>query len=104
MRSTRDVIFRAPDLAGVKAYYGGTLGLPVVLDRPNMLGFDAGEFTLYFEPGEPNGAVFEFSVEDLRKAKADLLAAGCTIVEENPAIPRVYMRDPFGLVFNITEN
>ena len=104
MRSTRDVIFRAPDLAAVKAYYAGTLGLPVVLDRPGMLGFDAGEFTVFFEPGEPNGAVFEFSVEDLPQAKADLLAAGCVVIEENPAIPRVYVRDPFGLVFNITQD
>jgi hypothetical protein len=39
----------------------------------------------------------------MQAAKSRLLAAGCTVVEENPAIPRCYIQDPFGLVFNIEE-
>lgn len=102
MKSTRDVIFRATDLAAVKRHYT-TLGLPVVLETDRIVGFDAGELTLFFERGEPNGPVFEFNVSDVQKAKDDLLAAGCTLVEENPDIPRVYLRDQFGLVFNLNE-
>jgi hypothetical protein len=30
-----------------------------------------------------------------------LLAAGCTLLEENPAVPRCYLRDPFGMTYNI---
>jgi len=42
-------------------------------------------------------------VPDLDAAKSALLAAGCTAVEENPAVPRCYIRDPYGLVFNIEQ-
>lgn len=104
MKSTRDVIFRAPDLSAVKAYYGDVLGLPPVkTDRESLVGFDSGDLTLYFERGQPNGAVFEFAVDDVQKSKQALLAAGCTLVEENPEIPRVYLSDRFGVTFNITE-
>jgi hypothetical protein len=42
-------------------------------------------------------------VDALGKAKSRLIAAGCEVVEEDPSVPRVYLRDRFGLVFNITE-
>lgn len=102
MKTTSDVIFRARDLEAVKAYYAGTLGLPTVLDTDSMVGFETGALTFYFERGEPDGPVFEFTVGDVQHAKADLTADGCVLVEENPAVPRVYLRDPFGVVFNIT--
>ena len=102
MTSTKDVIFRTGDLAAAKAYYHGALGFPIVIDSDRMLGFDTGAVAVYFEPGDANGAVFEFEVEDVAKAKAEMLARGCSLVEENPAVPRCYMRDPFGLVFNLT--
>lgn len=104
MTSTRDVIFRTGNLAAAKAYYHGALGFPIVTDSERMLGFDTGAITLYFEPGDANGAVFEFEVDDIAKAKSEMLARGCTLVEENPAIPRCYVRDRFGLVFNLTHS
>jgi len=33
-----------------------------------------------------------------------VLAAGCALVEEDPAVPKCYLRDPFGLVFNIEQS
>lgn len=58
---------------------------------------------MYFEQGEPNGAVFEFVVPDVARTKADLITRGCTLVEEDETIPRVYLRDRFGVTFNITQ-
>jgi predicted enzyme related to lactoylglutathione lyase len=46
--------------------------------------------------------VFEFLVPDVHAAKARLTAAGCTVEEENASVPRCYIRDPYGVVFNIT--
>jgi catechol 2,3-dioxygenase-like lactoylglutathione lyase family enzyme len=102
MTSTSDVIFRTADLGAARAYYHGVLGFPIVVDSERMMGFDTGAFTVYFEPGDENGAVFEFQVDDVAKAKAEMLARGCSLVEENPAVPRCYLRDRFGLVFNLT--
>jgi len=42
-------------------------------------------------------------VLDIHAAKRRLIDAGCTIQEENPDIPRCYIRDPFGLVFNLAQ-
>ncbi|MFY9719398.1 MAG: VOC family protein [Candidatus Cybelea sp.] len=103
MKSTRDVICRARDLSAVKAYYAGKLGLPIVVDSERLVGFDTGAVTLYYERGEPGEPVFDFLVDDVAAAKVRLAAAGCEIIEEDPAIPRVYLRDPFGLIFNIDE-
>jgi predicted enzyme related to lactoylglutathione lyase len=68
-----------------------------------MLGFETGALTFYFEEGDFDGPVFEYAVDDVQAAKARLVAAGCAVVEENEAIPRCYLRDRFGLVFNLTK-
>ncbi len=103
MKSTRDVICRAHDIAAVKAFYNGKLGLPMVVDSEGLVGFDTGAVTVYYEPGEPGEPVFDFLVDDIAATRVRLTAAGCKIIEENPAIPRVYVRDPFGLIFNIEQ-
>jgi hypothetical protein len=47
--------------------------------------------------------VFDFHVADFQAARQALLAAGCTIDEEDRSVPRCYIRDPHGLVFNIEQ-
>jgi len=103
MISTRDVIFRTANLDDAKAFYNGVLGFPVVASPDRVVGFDTGSITMYFESGDDNGAVFEYEVDDINATKTKLLAQGCTLVEENPAIPRCYLRDRFGVIFNLSE-
>jgi hypothetical protein len=40
-------------------------------------------------------------VADVAATRDRLLAAGCTLLEEDPGLPRCYLRDPFGLTFNL---
>ncbi len=101
MTSTRDVIIRSNDLSAAKAFYNGVMGFAIVADSERLVGFDTGSFTLYVEPGASSEPVFDVIVDDLEDAKRALLARGCSLVEEDPALPRCYLRDPFGLVFNI---
>lgn len=54
-------------------------------------------FLLYVEKGQAHGPVFEFLVPDVQATKRKLLAAGCTVEEEDPSIPRCYIRDPYGI-------
>jgi catechol 2,3-dioxygenase-like lactoylglutathione lyase family enzyme len=104
-RSTRDVIIRSNDWDRALDFYGSVLSLPVVYRSDNLVGFETGSFLLYLErsnsPDNAHGPVFEFLVPDLADARQRLLATGCVIEEENSAVPRCYIRDPFGLVFNI---
>jgi hypothetical protein len=82
-------------------FYGSVLGLPIKYQAPTMVGFETGAFRLYVEQGKAHAPVFEFLVPDVEAAKQRLIAAGCAVVEKDPALPRCYLRDPYGLVFNL---
>jgi catechol 2,3-dioxygenase-like lactoylglutathione lyase family enzyme len=102
-KSSRDVIIQTDNLGGAIEFYETTLGFPVTDRSRDLVEFETGAFRLYVEKGDRPGPVFDFLVPDIQATKTRLLAAGCTLVEEDPAVPRCYIRDPFGLVFNIEE-
>jgi uncharacterized protein YndB with AHSA1/START domain/predicted enzyme related to lactoylglutathione lyase len=104
--STRDVIIRTASLERAIAFYGSVLGLPLVHrgENGNLIGFETGSFRLYIEQGGEHGPVFELRVPDLALARSRLLAAGCSVLEENASVPRCYIRDPFGIVFNLDQS
>src|SRR5277367_1669418 len=101
LHPSRDVIIRTEAWEQATRFYETTLRLPVAHRNPNLIGFEMGAFRLYVERGPGHGPVFEFLVSDVQAAKSRLIAAGCTVEEEDPSVPRCYLRDPFGLVFNI---
>jgi catechol 2,3-dioxygenase-like lactoylglutathione lyase family enzyme len=102
-RASSDIIVRTPHFEEARRFYEGVLGLRIAFSSPALSGFDAGSFRLYVEQGPAHGPVFEFLVPDLAAARSALLASGCTVVEEDPAVPRCYIRDPYGLVFNLAQ-
>lgn len=99
--SSRDVIIRTDHWASAVSFYASTMGFSEVYRAENMVGFETGAFRLYVEKGEPHGPVFDYLVPDVQEAKQKLLAAGCTVVEEDASVPRCYMRDPYGVTFNL---
>ncbi len=101
LTSSKDVILRTKNWSKALRFYGTVLGLPVVYRSKTLMGFDAGAFCLYVEKGNAHGPTFEFLTSDLAATKQRLLKAGCVLVEEEPSVPRCYLKDPFGLVFNI---
>jgi len=101
LRSSRDIIIRTNDWARATEFYGSTLGFELVYRGENMVGFETGSFRLYVEKGEDHGPVFDYLVPDVQVAKTALLAAGCTLVEEDPSVPRCYLRDVYGMTFNL---
>jgi catechol 2,3-dioxygenase-like lactoylglutathione lyase family enzyme len=103
VRSTRDVIVRTPDVKAATEFYQNVLGLAVTQRAGEIVGFETGTLQLFVEPGAALPVVLDFLVEDVQATKAVLVAAGCVIIEENPSIPRCYVRDPFGLLFNLGE-
>ena len=99
--SSREVIIRTDAWDEATNFYKSVLGLPVTYRSDTMLGFETGAFCLYVERGAKHGPVFEFLVPDVNAAKSRLMAAGCTVEEEDNSLPRCYIRDPYGVVFNI---
>jgi predicted enzyme related to lactoylglutathione lyase len=102
-KASRDIIVRTEKWSEALKFYGSVLGLPITHRSETIVGFETGSFCLYVEQGKEHGPVFDFLVPNIQAAKQHLVAAGCTIIEENPAVPRCYIRDPFGLVFNIEQ-
>ncbi|HXY37538.1 MAG TPA: VOC family protein [Planctomycetaceae bacterium] len=100
-QSTREVILRTQKWSDAVNFYGSILGLPVAYEDATIVGFETGAFRLYVEKGPEHAPVFELLVPDVQAAKRQLLAAHCTVVEEDPALPRCYIRDPFGFTFNL---
>jgi predicted enzyme related to lactoylglutathione lyase len=103
-KSSRDVIVRTEKWSEALEFYRSVLGLPITERSETIVGFETGAFCLYVERGKEHGPVFEFFVADVREAKRQLVAAGCTVIEENPTVPRCYLRDPFGMIFNVGQS
>jgi len=101
--ATRDIILRTERFDEATRFYETVLGLRVTMRQDGMVGFEAGAIQLFVERGgPPHPPVFEMRVADVQAAKNELVSSGCVVVEENPHVPRCYMRDPFGFVFNLT--
>jgi catechol 2,3-dioxygenase-like lactoylglutathione lyase family enzyme len=101
-RATRDVILRPADFDAAVTFYEQVLGLRVFERRADLVGLEAGGFRLFLERAAPtHGPVFELLVADVDEARRELAALGCTVELDEPDFPRVYMRDPNGLVFNL---
>jgi len=102
-RASRDVIIRTNNLDETTRFYETVLHFPVLNRSETLVCFDAGAFQLYVEAGPRHGPVFDFLVPDLHTAKQELVQAGCVIIEDNPAVPRCYIGDPHGMLFNIAQ-
>src|SRR5271155_5146375 len=96
-KPARDVIIRTEKFEAANEFYGAVLGLPIANRAKSIVGYEAGAFRLYVEKGADHGPVFEFLVGNVQAAKEMLIAAGCQVVEEDPSVPRCYIRDPYGL-------
>jgi catechol 2,3-dioxygenase-like lactoylglutathione lyase family enzyme len=104
INSSRDVLIQTEKLDAAVRFYKKVLGLRVTHNSKTLVGFETGSFCLYVDRGPAYGPVFEFYVADFAAAKKKLLAAGCRVENEDPSVPRCYLRDPFGLVFNLAES
>jgi catechol 2,3-dioxygenase-like lactoylglutathione lyase family enzyme len=101
IQSSPDVIIRTGAWNDAVRFYEETLGFPVVSRHEGMVGLDTGSIRLYVERGAAHGPVFDFLVADVPAVRDRLLRAGCTLIEEDPELPRCYLRDPYGLTFNL---
>ncbi len=67
-----------------------------------MISLHGKRINLFIERGPALGPVLEVTVADVTEAKQRLVAAGCEIVKDEPDFPRCYVKDPYGLIYNLT--
>lgn len=98
-----DVLIQTPDPKAAAAFYARTLGFEVTAETPEMVSVHGPHINLFIERGPPLGPVFEVTVPDLAAATRALTKNGAEVVKDEPHVPRRYVRDPYGLTYNLTK-
>jgi catechol 2,3-dioxygenase-like lactoylglutathione lyase family enzyme len=97
-----DILIQTPDPKSAAAFYVQALGFEVTGEQPNMISLHGPNINLFIEQGPALGPVLEVTVPDVTEARRQLIERGCEIVKDEPDFPRCYVKDPFGLIYNLT--
>ena len=97
-----DILIQAENPRAAALFYVEQLGFEVTGISPEMLSLHGQHINLFIEQGPPLGPILEITVENVEETRKRLLGNGCEILKEEPDVPRIYLRDPFGLVYNLT--
>ena len=98
-----DILIQAEDPRAAAAFYVSQLGFGITDETPNMIELRGRNINLYIERGPPMGPVLEVTVDNVQEAAGRLVANGCEIVKDEPDFPRCYVKDPHGLIYNLTK-
>ena len=97
-----DILIQARDPKKAALFYVKQLGFKITDKNPKMIGLHGEHINLFIEPGPALGPVLEVTVDSVERAKARLVKKGCKIVKDEADVPRCYVKDPFGLIYNLT--
>lgn len=97
-----DILIQAEDPRAAARFYVEQLGFEITGETPNMISIHGNAINLFIERGPTLGPVLEVKVPSVPEAKLRLVQNGCVIVKDEPDFPRCYVRDPHGLIYNLT--
>ena len=97
-----DILIQAQDPKQAASFYVQQLGFEITGEEPAMVSLHGKRINLFIERGPALGPVLEVTVDDVEEAKLRLVKQGCVIVKDEPEFPRCYVKDPFGLIYNLT--
>jgi predicted enzyme related to lactoylglutathione lyase len=98
---SRCICIESPENEKAAKFYQDVLGMEFSVIEGTSIELKSDHLLLYFDKGEKHRTVFEFHVEDLDAAKADLESKGCTAIRWEGKGKACYMQDPFGNIFNL---
>jgi catechol 2,3-dioxygenase-like lactoylglutathione lyase family enzyme len=85
-------------------FYSHVLGFANRSNDPAIADHDANPLNLFvIEDDQVSGPVMELFVENLELARDKLLAHGCEVIRWRGKGQDCYIRDPFGVIFNLWE-
>jgi len=85
-------------------FYSRVFGFENRSADPNLGIFDANPLSVFvIEDQEMNGVVMELFVDDLEEARGELEKNGCEVIRWHGKGQDCYIRDPFGVVYNVWE-
>jgi hypothetical protein len=97
-----DILIQAQDPKQAASFYVKQLGFEITGEEAHMISLHGQHINLFIERGPALGPVFEVTVANVEEAKRQLVKNGCVIVKDEPDFPRCYVKDPFGLIYNLT--
>jgi hypothetical protein len=97
-----DILIQAPEPKVAALFYVKQLGFEITGETANMISLHGKHINLFIERGPALGPVLEVTVADVEDAKSRLVKSGCEIVKDEPDVPRCYVKDPFGMIYNLT--
>ena len=97
-----DILIQAPDPKKAAAFYVNQLGFETTEETPEILSLHGPCINLFIERGPALGPVLEVTVDSVEAAKLRLVKNGCEVIKDEPEFPRCYLRDPYGLTYNLT--
>jgi len=97
-----DILIQAPEPKVAASFYVDNLGFEVTGETPQMISLHGKHINLFIERGPALGPVMEVKVDSIEEVKLRLVKNGCEIVKDEPDFPRCYVKDPFGLIYNLT--
>ncbi len=98
-----DILIQSKTPMKAANFYVKELGFEITDKKPNMISLHGNNINLFIERGPALGPVLEVTVKSVPEAKARLKRKGCRVVKDEPDFPRVYIKDPHGLIYNLTE-
>ncbi len=103
-KSSSCVCYQVPDRKRAVEFYSQIFGYPVVEVTEQNTELNASPIRLFIDQGPQLGPIMEIVVDDLETARIELLAHGCTEVRWGGRGNPCYLRDPFGICFNVWED
>ena len=98
-----DILIQAEDPMKAADFYVKELGFEITDKKPNMVSLHGKHINFFIERGPALGPVLEVTVKSVKRAKARLQKKDCAVIKDEPDFPRCYIRDPNGLIYNLTE-
>lgn len=99
-----NVAVRTPNYTAALEFYTKVLGFDDRSSDPELGDLDADPLNMFIiEDKDAKGIVMELFVEDLDAAKEYLVANGCEVIRWRGKGQDCYVRDPFGVMYNIWE-
>lgn len=104
-KMSKNIGFQLENIEKAQHFYQNVLGLQQPgTSEVEEVEFQTGHNSIFLIPGKENlGPVMEVYVNDLDEAKQHLMENGCEIVRWEGKGRDCYVRDPFGMVFNVWE-
>lgn len=97
-----DILIQSQDPKSAAKFYVDSLGFEITEEIPNMVSLCGDHINLFIERGPALGPILEVTVDNVEEAKRRLVEQGCEIVKDEPEFPRCYVKDPCGLIYNLT--